>query len=425
MSNFRAIAAVVAALEQVVQTAANAAVGQANVSFGPPVARTKDDDPSVNICLLRVTPNAAMRNVNMPNRSGEGGLMRRSQLALDLHFVLSFYGSADNFEPERMLGAVAVALEDRPILSKSAIASGIAAHLAAIGESDLADAGTNIRITQDHFSLEEFTKLWSVFFQVPYVLSAGYLFSHVIVETDDSPAPALPVTQGGVWVGPMAQLGLDRAGAVPGGSGPIVWNGPLWILGHGMAQPGTDFLIDGTTVTVDAAQTSDRQARIPLTPANFGGGELLAGTHSVQALAAPSSPGLPAHLRQGSNILAFALQPVVALGANPLTVTSGAAPKRSGTLGVDFVPKLGEKQRVKLALDSRDPAKPWTTMLDRVAPAANSGLSTSASFAFTDIDPGTYLLRGEVDGIPSVPVTGSNPQAADYLHIVGPELVVP
>jgi len=424
MSNFRSIAAVVAALEQVVQAAANDAVGQATVNFGPPFARAKDDDPAVNICLLRVTPNAQLRNSHMPTRTKGGELIRRSRLALDLHFVLSFYGSADSFEPERMLGAVALALEDQPFLSNSAITAGIAAHKQAIGSSDLDEDENAIRVTPDHFSLEEFTKLWSVFFQVPYVLSAGYLFSHVTIETEDNPAPSLPVTQAGLWVAPLTTLVLAQAGASPGGQGSIVWGGSLWIAGKGMGKPGTDFTIDGSAVAIDAVQSSDRQVRIALETANFGGSELLSGTHQVQALAAGAS-GMPDYLRQRSNVLAFAVQPTISLAANAVTLSSGANPPRTGKLEVTFSPKLGERQKVRLALNSRNPAQPFSAMLERAPPASGSGLDAKASFSFDALPPGTYLLRAEVDGVPSLPEIGSDPLAADFMQITGPELVLP
>jgi hypothetical protein len=419
-------------LEQVVQAAANSAVNQANVTFGPPTARSGQVEPQVNICLFRVAPNAAQRNAYLPSRSSSGDPMRRSRIALDLHFLLSFYGDPDVFEPERLFGAVALALEHQPLLSKSNISAAIASHSPELEGADLADA-SGVRITLDTISLDDFTKVWSVFFQVPYVLSAAYTCSHIVVETETQIAPALPVTKPLTFVSPLAQLALERAAAAPGAVGGIVWNGPLWITGKGLAKAGLRFSIDGIERPV--AETSGGNAganakagggsavKILLTPANFAGTELSAGTHLIEALA-PAAAGAPAHLVQRSNVLAFALHPTITLAADAATVTASSATRRTGTLQVGFAPRVAATQQVRLFLDNRDPNKPSKAVLERKAPQPGSAPAAVLTFPFSQLEAGSYLVRAEVDRVPSLPTTNQTP-GADFGNIVGPVLVLP
>ena len=51
--------------------------------------------------------------------------------------------------------------------------------------SNLADQVDVVRSRRSDYSLEELSKLWSIFFQSPYVLSVAYQASAVLIETDE------------------------------------------------------------------------------------------------------------------------------------------------------------------------------------------------------------------------------------------------
>ena len=51
-------------------------------------------------------PNAALRNSDLPTRNHRSVVVQRPTCALDLHYLLSFYGDDSKLEPQRMLGAV-------------------------------------------------------------------------------------------------------------------------------------------------------------------------------------------------------------------------------------------------------------------------------------------------------------------------------
>ena len=76
--------------------------------------------------------------------------------------------------------------------------------------SNLADQLDLVRFTPLGFSLEELSKLWSIFFQSPYVLSVAYQASAVLIETDDTPFQALPVQTRNLRVLPFHQPVIDR-----------------------------------------------------------------------------------------------------------------------------------------------------------------------------------------------------------------------
>ena len=79
----------------------------------------------INIYLYQVMPNAALRNEELPTRRADGSLARRPQAALDLYYLLTFYGDENEQEPQRLLGTAVSTLNARPILSRDAIRDAI------------------------------------------------------------------------------------------------------------------------------------------------------------------------------------------------------------------------------------------------------------------------------------------------------------
>ena len=154
-----------------------------------------------------MTPNAAFRNVDLPTRRGDGTLVKKPLTALDLHYLFTFIGSDDKLEPQRMLGAVASALDAQPLLSAQNIQSAITSpqFSSFLSTSDLANQVERVRFTPTALSLEEFTKLWSAFFQVEYSLSAAYQASVVLIESSDTPQEALPVQARNLYVLPFQE----------------------------------------------------------------------------------------------------------------------------------------------------------------------------------------------------------------------------
>jgi len=195
MSNALAIATVTTALAQIVRTAAQSVVNGADVLTGRP-------DPAatpahrIHLFLYQVSPNAVMRNNDLPTRSSDGKVVTRPTVALDLHYLLAFYGSETELEAQRMLGAVARDLHSRPLLTRSMIQGAIASQPFLSG-SNLADAVEQVKFTPLGVSLEEMSKIWSIFYQIPYALSIAYQGTVVLIESEEAAQPALPVLKRG------------------------------------------------------------------------------------------------------------------------------------------------------------------------------------------------------------------------------------
>jgi len=192
MSNHVAIATVTAVLRHVLQGALDdadpgvpgARVGTARINAQPPEFPV----PGVNLFLYQSTPSAMLRNADLPARRSDGTAAHRPRVPLDLHYIVSFHGNDAHFEPQILLGIVTRALHEQPVLTRKAIEDTLLdTSLPFLQKSDLADADEPVRFSQIGLSADELSRLWSTFFQTPYVLSMVYRAS---VVTLDGAAPA-------------------------------------------------------------------------------------------------------------------------------------------------------------------------------------------------------------------------------------------
>src|SRR5207244_718340 len=98
--------------------------------------------------LYQVSPNAALTNADLPARRNNGELMQRPQAALDLNYLLTFYGAEAQLEPQRLLASTVRALHARPILTREIIRQTIAKPtFAFLANSNLADAIDLVKLT--------------------------------------------------------------------------------------------------------------------------------------------------------------------------------------------------------------------------------------------------------------------------------------
>lgn len=203
MSNFLAFATVTAALRELLREAVEADVPGASVEVGrPEEPNGAGTVPKVTIFLYQVTPNAALRNADLPMRAPNGALVQRPREALDLHYLLTFQGNEVELEPERLLGSVVRTLHAKPVLTPRVIQRVTRAGTSLAG-SNLADGPELVKFTPLPLTLEELSKLWSVLFQTPYSLSIAYQGSVVLIDGDETPPPTPPVREPVVSVTPF------------------------------------------------------------------------------------------------------------------------------------------------------------------------------------------------------------------------------
>lgn len=184
MSDYRTIAVVTAAIHGLVYDAVVQAVAGASVRIGPP-RPVLSTEAEVCLYLYHMSPNPQLRNADLPTRRGDGAFIRRPQTAVDLHYIIAFAGEVD-LATERMLGKVIAALDAFPVLSSAEIAKivrekGFYSYLAG---SDLADQREHVKLTPSYPSVEEMTKLWSVFFGIAHRPSLHYIASPILLDAD-------------------------------------------------------------------------------------------------------------------------------------------------------------------------------------------------------------------------------------------------
>ena len=401
MSNFLAIATVTATLQHVLQSVIGADVPGAKATMVRPDAPGHGvPEVGVNIFLYQITPNAVLRNLDLPTRSSDGKPGQRPTAALDLYYLMSFYGKEGQLEPQRVLGSVVRQLHSRPLLTRQMIRDTVTnpaySYLAA---SNLADAIDPVRFTPLGLSLEELSKLWSVFFQTPYALSAAYRASLVLIEEELTPHSALPVRERRLLAVPFQAPFIDSVDPqilAPGAT--------LTILGGNLRGDVTRLKF-GTTLAAPATMT-DRQITVAL-PAT-----LPPGVRTVQVIhdfdfGTPTEP----HRGFESNVVPFILQPVITT-ALPVTVARGA------TLTLAFTPAIGREQQVTLL--AGDNAILLPTRLPTDPPTASSfGFAIPATFPT-----GTFLLRARVDGAESALIVDTNPISPTFNQFIGPTVTI-
>ncbi len=385
MSNYLAIAIVTAALQQLLTDPVTKAVGGASVGFNRPDA-SSSAAPLVNIFLYQITPNAAYRNADLPTRRPDGSLSQRPQAAFDLHYLFTFHGNDAQLEPQRLMGAVATALHSQPLLSTDNINSAVTSFGFLAG-SQLESQAERIRFTPTALSLEEFSKLWSVFFQVEYSLSAAYQASVVLMESSDSPQEAPPVLARNLYVIPFQVPNISQVISQAGADQPVISGSTLLIQGQQLRGQSTLLLIEDQEL--NPASVSDKNITL-LVPAT-----IHAGLKGIQVLQ-KSLMGTPPVLHRGleSNIAPFVLHPAItAAHAVALPPPNGAA------VTLTLSPNIGQGQRAVLSLNNLTvtPSTAYTSL-----PVIAAAESNQITINIAGVPLGTYLARVQIDGAESI-----------------------
>jgi hypothetical protein len=423
VSNYLAIATVTSVLSQIIGAASEAAVPGADVTTQRPGTQngnaTTDSGPHVNLYLYQVSPNAAWRGEDLPTRDRNGGLVQKPQTALDLFYLLTFFGDEARLEPQRILGSVATALHARPVLTRENIRSVVRTAVTTdpnhfLAGSDLADQVELVKFSPLPLNLEELSKLWSVFLQTPYSLSVAYQGSVVLLEADGSPRQAAPVRERNVYVEPMRRpvieglLSRSDPNDPPAAGRPIISSDQLVIRGTRLRGDDTQVLVVG--VEAQGLEEVSNTRIILSIPAG-----VQAGTRAVRVvnramIGTPPSP----HAGVESNPISFQLRPRITAPVNANVQGSGNQP-RSGEITVQLSPEVGRTQRVTLLLNEKQPSdtRPPRSHTFEAPPRTqptDPETSASVTIPVSGLSAGQYLVRVRVDGAESLLETDSTGQ---------------
>ena len=395
MSNSLAIAAVTATLQGMLNKGltadlpatvpASLNLNNAPVTTRPPdkARPTNDNRNQLNVFLYQTTPNAALRNTDLPARvrPGETG---QPPLALNLHYLISAYGQDDDDTAAHiLLGQAMRILQERPLLSADDI-------LAALPGNDLHEQFERVRVSIQPISLDEMSKLWTTF-QTQYRVSTAYQVAVVLIENRQPTRAPLPVlmrgeADAGVVVEPSLLPPFPTLTDVrPPGNQPSARLGEtLTLAGHHLDGTNREVrfrnarLDDPIDVPVASATATEWTVNLPNALADWP-----AGYYTL----APVVQRRGESTRRVSNELAFALAPAMQLP--PTSVTRDAV---SGivTVVLSCSPEVRPAQRVAMLVGEREvPAEPHP---------AQTGTLT---FVADELDPGDYFVRLRVDGVDS------------------------
>ncbi|MFD8262922.1 DUF4255 domain-containing protein [Streptomyces griseoluteus] len=402
MSNSLAIAAVTATLRYVLDTALGGtqpgSVGGAQVTTLRPDRISGDDlahASGINLFLYLVTPNTAWRNRDLPSRGDDGTVLQSPVTALDLHYLITCYGQDSALEGQRLLGLALDALAHTSVLGPDVVAAalheyGSADETAFLKDADLADQIESVRLSPATMSVDELSKVWSVFPQSPYLLSVGYMAGAVLLTGDATVRTALPVGRRAITVTPAGAPRLLSVDTEPPGAAVRA--------GSVLSLRGEDLLGATTQVRIGPARLPVRPGATPTTVTVDLGAEVPAGVHPVQVLQLePAAPGTrPPHTLAASNRLPVTVRPTV------VRVTVGAA-----DVQVELAPPLFAGQGATVSLNRLDTAATTTAPgeLSFVVPPVRPGAPAlvSVDLPRSAVPDGSWLVRVRVDGVESLP----------------------
>ena len=333
-----------------------------------------------------MTPNAALRNADLPTRASSGGAVQRPASGWDLHYLLTFNGSTNALEPERLLGKVIKTLQTRPQLDRDLIQGLISSgSYPELATSDLQQAVDLVRFRPITLSLEELSRLWAVFPQTPYSLSLAYIGSVVVIEADAAPAPALPVRERAIFVDTFRQPMVDSVVVDGVAQAPLTATSTLVVQGRQLqGEDGSQLRLGGTQITPGLADGGGLQVDLATVPA----AGLRAGVQPLQVvLLRRTAAGT--RVAGESNAVAVTLVPSV-------SGVQFGAPGGVPTVSFDVLPPIAAGQRVSLLLNGIGAG---SFSLAIAAPTTALG---HLDVPLVDVAAGDYLLRLRVDGATSL-----------------------
>lgn len=347
----------------------------------------------VNLFLHQVSHNAGWRNQDLPSTDA-GGRTRLTNppLALDLHYLLTAYGSED-WQAEALLGFALLMLHENPVLTRNDISTAIAklptndpgnplsTPLGAVG---LADQIEMLKITPATLGREEMAWLWTAL-KADYRPTFPFQVSVVLIRSQNPAVTPLPVLVRDIVIQPSMASPIPALNAVVPASGQ-----PASVLGKPVTVQGMN-LSGATSVVLSNARRAIQQTLpgavdasgrvLTFTPPNLGTpADLPAGIYQL-SVPVPWMGGTV-----NTNSLPFAIAPDISTWA-PGVLASGSI-----NVTVPCTPFLQPGQEVLLIIGNQQAAAdPFT------AP------TNAPSFAYADLQPtgGAVPARMRVDGIDS------------------------
>jgi len=329
--------------------------------------------------------NPALRNLDLPSTDSGGGRLSNPPLALNLHYLLTAYGSSQ-FDPEILLAWAMQVFHETPVVPRQTIQDALTNLLSQsspeaklIGTSTLANQIEHIRITPETLTTEEIYRLWTAF-QTHYRPTTSYQVSVVVIQSTQSYTSNLPVQRRSLVALPLQSPVIENLTPSMVAVGQVLTINGSNFVGDSAANTLVSFDF-GAGINPDTLQGNC--IRVTLPP------NLQAGTRTVRVERRVTFPSSSTpHSGFNSSPAPFQLIPTITT-ASPLAATQGAS------LVVGISPPVGRTQRAVLYIG--DGAIP----IDE-RPVTDPATSTTLTFPIAkDFPLGTFPIRIEIDGAQS------------------------
>jgi hypothetical protein len=422
MSNYLAIATVTATLQRLLQASVQQDVLGAKVTtVKPDAAGGGTPDLGVNIYLYHATPNPAWRNADLRTRRPKGDLIKHGQAGLDLYYLMSFYGNEAELEPQRLLGSTVRSLIDQPTLTPEFIRATIADPVFSrfIHDSTLADQIERVTFMPSVLTTEDLSKVWSVLFQTPYVLSFAYQGGAVLIEGDRPSSRGLPIRSRQFYATPN-QPTISRFISDEGSNQPITTSSTLTILGRNLRHEAVQVQIGEAKFTPKSV--TETQLVLNLAELDRPSADLRAGIQSLQVLHPVQRPrSSDPEYAIASNTLPIVLCPLV----RRVGLEEMEAGKRGIWVELDL--EVERNQRVFLFLNPRKLSSDATAGDGKamiLAASARNEVTQRICFSLPGVKAGRYLVRVQVDGAETPLEFDQNPESETFEEYIDPTVVV-
>ena len=361
-------------LREAYQDSDVASIGTAEFTAVPPDAilppGSNSDTNQLNLYMYYSTINQGWKNFGVPTRDADGRRVSSPPLVLDLHYMLSAYGSAE-LHAEMLLGYAIQMFHDYPIMSKDFIdiqltlqSSGGALpnDLDILEISGLSEQIEQIKISPDVLSTEEMTRLWNSF-GARHRYCFFYKVTAVMLEKQRPTRVVLPVEKALIKVVQFAPPIISALKSRTDPSALIIANQTIFLSSQ-LVIEGTQLLGETTEVYIGGekvdtfVQASNTEIILDLPQ------DLEAGLQSVR-IVHKIALSEPPEKRKGfsSNVEAFILSPDVR-DDDPTDITTNLQLQQgtfSGTISITVLPLPTEDQKVTLILtDVNDPGRAYS-----------------------------------------------------------------
>jgi hypothetical protein len=372
----------------------------------------------VNLFLHLVSPNAAWRNMGYASLSSDGTTaIGNPPLALDLHYLLTAYGS-EPWQAEALLGYALMMLHQAPVITRADIDAALAARAASTypysgyplnSTLPLCGLGSQmemIKITPESMGREEMAWLWTAL-KADYRPTYPFQVSVALLQPDVSASYALPVLQVAFNAVPQSQAQIL---SIQTQTGQPAAQPEEYVILHGESLFGASQIV--ITHQKLGKQTTFQPIANP--PAPY---PAPSATSLTFALPDPASADFPAGIYDlevqwidpatkaataTTNTVPFAIAAWLPNSQAAATTASGSMIQL--TLS-SFAPPVFPGQSVSLSLSNvPTPSNPLVCLTAEVQPLTDDNPATTLTFLFdTGLPTATDLLaRLTVDGVTSI-----------------------